>query len=52
MMDYNFIINKMKVNNQIKKRKKIKPIEYHKVKHIKKKDIKFKVYNKLIQVYF
>lgn len=53
MTDYNFIINKIKVNNQLKKsKKKLKPIEYKKIKPLKKKDIKFKVSNKLIKVYF
>ena len=52
-MDYNLIINKLKVNNQLKKsKKKLKPIEYHKIKPIRKKDIKFKVSRKRIKVYF
>ena len=51
-MDYKLIVNKLKVINQLKKRKKIKSIEYHKIKPLKKKDIKFKVSRKRIKVYF
>ena len=51
-MDYKIIVNKLKVINQLKKRKKIKPIEYNKIKPIRKKDIKFKVSRKTIKVYF
>ena len=51
-MDYEMVINKLKVINQLKKRKKLKPIEYPKIKPIRKKDIKFKVSRKTIKVYF